>query len=122
MWRNPLVEALSSLTVTEKGDGGQCIAKGIEDHPRGDPARRFPDFYWQDFCTLLIKEDLRDLPWSIGVMEYWNDGLRGEKNNKSMPFDFSSQYSSFPLFHHSMWMAPTSPADFAHGQRCSRQN
>jgi hypothetical protein len=24
----------------------------------------------------LIKEYLRGLPWSIGVMEYWNDGLR----------------------------------------------
>jgi len=67
----------------------------------------------------LIKEDLRDVPWSIGVMEYWNDGLREEKNNRSIPFDFSTQYSSFPLFHHSMWMAPTSPADYAHGQQCS---
>jgi hypothetical protein len=66
----------------------------------------FPDFYWQVFCNLLIKEDFRNLPWSIGVMEYWNDGLRGEKNNRSMPFDSSTQYSSFPLFHHSMWMAP----------------
>jgi len=54
----------------------------------------------------LIKEDLRDLPWSIGVMEYWDDGLRGEKNNRSKPFDFSTQYSTFPLFYHSMWMAP----------------
>jgi len=54
MWRNSSVETLSWLTVTEKGDGGQWIAKGIEDHPRGDPARRFPDFYWQDFCNLLI--------------------------------------------------------------------
>jgi len=52
----------------------------------------------------LIKEDLRDLAWNIGVMEYWNDGLRGEKNNRSKPFDFSTQYSTFPLFHHSMWM------------------
>jgi hypothetical protein len=23
-----------------------------------------------------------------------------------MPFDFYTQYSTFPLFHHSMWMAP----------------
>jgi hypothetical protein len=51
----------------------------------------FPDFYWKDFCKLLIKEDLRDFPWSIGVMEYWNDGLRRKKNNRSMPFDFSTQ-------------------------------
>ena len=36
-----------------------------------------------------------------------------------MAFDFSTQYSSFPLFHHSMWMAPTSPANYAHGQRYS---
>jgi hypothetical protein len=57
----------------------------------------------------LIKEDLRGLPWNIGVMEYWNDGLRGEKNNRGMPFDFYTQYSTFPLFHHSMWMAPVLP-------------
>jgi len=56
----------------------------------------------QDFCSLLIKEDLRDLPWSIGVVEYWNDGLREEKNNRSMPFDFSYpvlQFSTIPSFH-----------------------
>jgi hypothetical protein len=32
-------------------------------------------------------------------MEYWNDGLRGEKNNRSIPFDFYPQYSIFPPFH-----------------------
>jgi hypothetical protein len=50
----------------------------------------------------LIIEDLRALPWNIGIMEYWNDELRREENNRSMPFDFSTQYSTFPLFHHSM--------------------
>jgi len=66
----------------------------------------FRDFYWEYLCKLLIIEGLRNLPWNIGVMEYWNDGLRGEKNNRSMPFDFSTQYSTFPLFHRSMWIAP----------------
>jgi hypothetical protein len=54
----------------------------------------------------LIIEDLRDLAWNIGIMEYWNDGLGEEQNDTSMPFDFYTQYSTFPLFHHCMWMAP----------------
>ncbi len=32
---NPFVAALSSLTVTEKGDYGQCIAKELESHREG---------------------------------------------------------------------------------------
>ena len=33
--KNPFVEALSSLTVTKKGDYGQCIAKELESHREG---------------------------------------------------------------------------------------
>jgi hypothetical protein len=54
---------------------------------------------------LPIIEDFREPRpnWNIGVMEYWNDGLRGEKKKRSMPFDFNTQYSTFPIFHHSIW-------------------
>jgi hypothetical protein len=36
-------------------------------------------------------------------MEYWNDGLTGEK--KSILSAFDKQYSNIPTFHHSMWTA-----------------
>jgi hypothetical protein len=75
------------------------------------------------FCLPII-EGFRELrpDWSIGVMEYWNDGLRGEKNKRSMPSDFYTQYSTFPIFHHSMWMPPSFPAHYAHGPTIFSQN
>jgi hypothetical protein len=54
---------------------------------------------WEYFSQPLIIGELRDLPWNIGIMEYWNDGLKGEKTNRSMPFDFTTQYSAISSFH-----------------------
>jgi hypothetical protein len=39
--------------------------------------------------------------WSIGVMEYWNDGLKGGKT-RILPFLFSVlSIPTIPLFHYS---------------------
>ena len=35
----------------------------------------FPEFSTEIFYNQLIKEDLRGLPWSMGAIEYWNDGV-----------------------------------------------
>jgi hypothetical protein len=47
----------------------------------------------------LIIEDPRDLPWNIGIMEYWNDGLRREKKIGQC---LSIFLPSTPLFHYSI--------------------
>jgi hypothetical protein len=65
---------------------------------------QFPDFYWKDFCKLLIIKDLRDLAWNIGIMEYWNDGLGGGEKQEINAFRFL-----YPVLHFStipLWMAP----------------
>jgi len=56
----------------------------------------FPIFIGSTPPNVLIIEEVGDFPWSIGIMEYWNDGLR-ERNNRSAPSNFSIHLSNTPL-------------------------
>jgi len=44
----------------------------------------------------------------IGMMEQWNCGMMGFKKKEFKTANYASlltQYSNFPLFHYSMWLA-----------------
>jgi len=49
--------------------------------------------------------NLAPLRYVVGIMEYWNDGLKEEKQLNMIFSVFGAHYSIIPIFHHSIWMA-----------------